>query len=120
LLAPHELLEHELLIDQSAGQFLGHFPTNALHNVGHAAAGVAGLLAYRNGRAARIYARVLAFGLTLVAILGSIPATDTLFGLVPLHGYDVWFHAALAIGAAYFGFVRHYEPERSDGRADGS
>lgn len=111
LLAPHEALEHELLIDQAAGEFLGLFPTNALHNVGHAAAGVWGLLVYRNQRAALTYVRALAVGLALVAVLGLIPRVNTLFGLVPLHGHIVWFHAVLALGAAYFGFVQR--PDRA-------
>ena len=117
LLTPHEALEHQLLIPQGAGEFFGLFPTNALHNVGHAAAGVWGLLAYRNERASLAYARALAIGLTLVAILGLIPRVNTLFGLVPLHGNYVWFHAVLAVGAAYFGFVRRADAGRSDGPA---
>jgi hypothetical protein len=38
-------------------------------------------------------------------VLGLIPATQTTFGLIPIWGNDVWFHALLAAGAAYFGFV---------------
>ena len=67
LLTPHPALEHELLIDRGAGDFLGLFPTNALHNLGHAAVGLWGLLIHRNERAALVYARTLAVGLVLVA-----------------------------------------------------
>jgi Domain of unknown function (DUF4383) len=105
-LTSHDALEHQLLIQQGAGEFLGLFPTNALHNVGHAAAGVWGLLVCRNERGALAYARALAVGLTVVAVLGLIPRANTLFGLVPVHGNDVWLHAVLAAGAAYFGFVQ--------------
>jgi hypothetical protein len=105
-LTPHDALEHQLLIPHGAGDFLGLFPTNALHNVGHAAAGVWGLMVYRNEQAALAYARALAIGLTLLAVLGLIPRTNTLFGLVPVHGNDVWLHAVLAASAAYFGFGR--------------
>jgi hypothetical protein len=103
---PHEALQHELLISQGAGNFLGLFPTNALHNVGHAAVGVWGLLVARNQGAALAYARIVAVGLVLAVILGVIPRLNTVFGLVPLHGNYVWFHTALAPGAAYFGFIR--------------
>jgi hypothetical protein len=41
----------------------------------------------------------------LLAILGLIPATNTMFGLVPIYGNDVWLHAGTALIAAYFGFV---------------
>jgi hypothetical protein len=113
LLTPHEALEHQLLIPQAAGDFLGLFPTNALHNVGHAAAGAWGLVVHRNSRAALAYVRALAVGLTVVAILGLIPAVNTVFGLVPLRGHYVWFHAVLAAGAAYVGFIRHAGVTRS-------
>jgi hypothetical protein len=106
LVTPHEALQHELLIPQGAGYFLGLLPTNALHNVGHAAVGAWGLLVCRNQRAALVYARIVALGLALVVIMGVIPRLDTVFGLVPLHGNYVWFHAVLAPAAAYFGFVR--------------
>ena len=115
LVTPHEALEHELLIRQGAGDFLGLFPTNALHNVGHAAAGLWGLLVYRYQGAALVYARILAVGLVLVVIMGFVPKLDTLFGLVPLHGNYIWFHAVLAPAAAYFGFVRRAESEHSSG-----
>jgi hypothetical protein len=42
--------------------------------------------------------------------MGLIPNANTMFGLVPLYGHDVWLHAVLAIIAAYFGFVRPREP----------
>ena len=41
----------------------------------------------------------------LLVILGLIPATSTLFGLVPIYGYGVWLHLALGAIAAYFGFM---------------
>jgi hypothetical protein len=110
---PHDAVEHELLIPQGAGYFLGLFPTNALHNLGHAAAGIWGLVVYRDPRAALVYARILALGLALVAIIGFIPRLNTLFGLVPLHGNYIWFHAALAPGAFYFGFLRRAQSARA-------
>jgi len=33
-----------------------------------------------------------------------VPATNTLFGLVPIYGADVWLHLVLGAVAAYFGF----------------
>ena len=40
----------------------------------------------------------------VLVVLGLIPAVNTLFGLLPIHGHDVWLHAVLALPAAYFGF----------------
>ena len=48
----------------------------------------------------------------LLAVLGLIPATNTLFGFVPLHGHDVWLHAGTALIAAYFGWRGQTEVER--------
>ena len=36
---------------------------------------------------------------------GLIPGLNTMFGLMPIHGNDVWLHALIAIAAAYFGFA---------------
>ena len=56
-----------------------------------------------------MYARSVAVVYALFAIMGLLPALNTTFGLVPLHGNDVWLHAVLAAVAAYFGFVRPAE-----------
>jgi len=53
----------------------------------------------------RFFGRGLAIFYGLLAILGLIPATNTMFGLVPIYGNDVWLHAGTALIAAYFGFV---------------
>jgi hypothetical protein len=38
-------------------------------------------------------------------LIGLIPATNTVFGLVPLFGHDIWLHGLSALFAAYFGWV---------------
>jgi hypothetical protein len=40
----------------------------------------------------------------VLAVLGLIPATNTLFGLAPIHSADVWLHGALALVTGYLGF----------------
>jgi hypothetical protein len=112
LVTPHDAVEHELAIEQGAGELLGLFPTNVLHNIVHLAFGVWGLMVYRSTSAAIGYARSVAIVYAVLMIMGLIPGLDTLMGLVPLHGNDVWLHALLAAIAAYFGFVRHAEPDR--------
>jgi hypothetical protein len=44
-----------------------------------------------------------------LAVMGLIPGLNTLFGLVPLFGHDVWLHAGTAAIAAYFGFGQRAE-----------
>ena len=85
---------------------LGLFPVNVLHNFVHIAFGAWGLLAARTVYGSVVYARSVAIAYALLVVLGLIPVTSTVFGLVPIYGNDVWLHAGLAIVAAYFGFVK--------------
>ena len=84
---------------------LGLFPVNTLHNIVHLLFGLWGLAASRSAGGAVNYARGVAIIYALFAIAGLIPATSDGFGYVPLYGKDVWLHAALALVAAYFGWV---------------
>lgn len=91
---------------------LGLFPVNVLHNLVHLGFGLWGLLASRSVAGAVGYARGVAILYAVLTVLGLIPATETLFGLVPLYGNDIWLHALLALIAAYFGFF-HTERSRA-------
>lgn len=84
---------------------LGLFPVNVLHNLVHLAFGVWGLIAARSLAAARGYARSVAVIYAVLTICGLLPGFDTMFGLVPLYGNDIWLHALLAVVAGYFGFL---------------
>jgi len=90
-------MQHQML--------LGMFPVNTLHNCVHLLFGLWGLAASRGAAAAQLYARGVAIIYAVLVICGFIPSLDTLFGLVPLYGNDIWLHLALAIVAAYFGWV---------------
>lgn len=95
-------------MDTSAGHSLlfGLFPVNALHNIVHLAFGLWGFFAYFSGRtASRVFLRSTAVIYAVLTVFGFIPGLDTLFGLVPLSGNDIWLHALLAIIAGYVGFV---------------
>ena len=96
---------HELAIEAGHGRLFGLFPINAMHNVVHLAIGLWGLLAYRSTSGSVTYARGLAILYGLLAVLGLIPATNTLFGLAPIHSNDIWLHAGTALIAAYFGWM---------------
>jgi hypothetical protein len=108
-LTPHDPVEHQLAIEEGAGDLLGLFPTNVVHNIVHLAFGIWGILVYRSTSGAIAYARTVAIVYAVLTIMGLIPQLDTVMGLVPLYSNDVWLHAALAAIAAYFGFVRHGE-----------
>ena len=95
----------DLTMTQGAGNLLGIFPVNLLHNIVHLLFGLIGLAASRSVRGARGYFQFVFVAYALLAVLGLIPSTQTLFGLVPLHGNDVYLHAVLAIVGGYLGFV---------------
>ena len=99
-----------MAIESYYGRLMGLFPVNLLHNLVHIAIGAWGILSYRTVSAARLYGKGLAVIYGLLAILGLIPGANTMFGLVPIFGHDVWLHAVSAIIAGYFGFVAR-EPE---------
>ena len=95
-----------LVVEHGHGLALGLFPVNTLHNVVHLLFGVLGIAAARGAiLSARGYFQMVAVAYGLLVVLGLIPATQTTFGLVPIWGNDIWLHALLAAGAAYFGFV---------------
>ena len=100
-----------LTVAQGHGLALGLFPVNTLHNVVHLLFGVLGIAALAAPWCRRAeYFRLVAVAYALLVVLGLIPATQTTFGLIPIWGNDVWLHALLAAGAAYFGFVGRPRP----------
>ena len=94
------------------GYLLGLFPVNILHSAVHIAIGIWGLAAARSMTGAKVYGRSLAILYGVLAVMGLIPGMNTLFGLLPLHGHDVWLHAATAAVAAYFGWRSEVRMER--------
>jgi hypothetical protein len=105
-------------LDLLYGYLLGLFPVNVLHSAAHIALGAWGVTAWRIGHlrgtmaSPKTYARALAILYAALAVAGLAPALNTLFGLVPLHGHDVWLHAATAALAAYFGWRKEVWVER--------
>ena len=104
-------LSGDLAVDAGHGWLLGIFPVNVVHNLVHLGIGIWGILAAKAFASSVFYAKANAVIFALLAILGIIPATDTLFGLVPLYGNDIWLHVLNAVVAGYFGFG---PPARAD------
>jgi hypothetical protein len=103
-----------LTMEHGSALALGLFPVNTLHNIVHILFGVWGVLASRSLGGARGYAKAVAIAYALLIVLGLLPQTNTLFGFVPLFGNDIWLHVALALPAAYFGFM--HRERAHDGR----
>ena len=87
------------------GYLLGLFHVNVLHSLVHVLFGVMGIVMARSFDSARLYARIVAVAYGLLAVMGLVPALNTVFGFIPIHGHDVWLHALIAAAAAYFGFA---------------
>lgn len=94
-----------LVSEMAHGRLLGMFPVNIWHNLFHLAVGIWGISASRGFDASVNFARTTAVLFAILAILGLIPATNTLFGIMPLHSHDIWLHALTAAVTGYFGFV---------------
>ena len=96
-------------VEMNPGQLLGLFPINTLHNAVHILFGLWGLLASRSLGGSVTYARGVAIISAVLTVAGLVPNLQTMYGMVPLFGNDVWLHAVLAVVAAYFGWV-HRNP----------
>jgi hypothetical protein len=87
------------------GYLFGLLPVNYFVNLAHMAMGAWGIAASRGEGGARAYAKTIAVVSGALAVVGLIPQINTIFGLVPVYGKDVWLHAIAAIAAAFFGWV---------------
>lgn len=94
-----------LEVESHYRDLFGLFPINLLHNVVHLLVGVLGLAAYRSFGSARAYSRGLAVFYAVLAVMGMIPALDTMFDYIPLFSHDIWLHALTVLAAAYFGWA---------------
>lgn len=103
--SPGEHAEHSVTVNAFEGYLFGLFHVNVLHSLVHVLFGIMGLAMSRTWGAARSYARIVAVVYALLAVMGLIPGLNTVFGLIPIHGNDVWLHVLLAVPAAYFGFM---------------
>ncbi len=93
-----------LLLDANYGYLLGIFPINLPHNLFHLLIGLLGLALWRRERSARLYVRGFALALAVLTVAGLAPGLNSVFGLAPIFGHDVWLHGVEAFGAAYAGF----------------
>ena len=110
VLAPPPADAPPVRFDVMNGMLFGLFHVNLLHTLVHLAIGAWGLMAFMGWSRPRTYARSLAILYGVLGVVGLVPGLNTLFGIVPLHGHDVWLHLATAAIAAWFGW--HKEAER--------
>lgn len=97
-----------LNLETSYGMFLGIFPMNILNKLALIIFGASGIAVSRSARAEHqsiVYAQVVCVALGALAVLGLIPATQTLGGYWPLFNAEVAAHALISAFAGYFGFA---------------
>lgn len=99
------------------GYIFGLFPTNLLHNLIRCTVGLLGITSFGSLQSTRLYNRSFAIAYTLIALMGLLPAANTTFGTMPIFGNNVWFNAATALIAGYFGF---FKPTETDTMATSS
>jgi hypothetical protein len=104
--------------DVMHGYLFGLFPVNMLHSLLHLTVGAWGLIASMAWAEPRFYARSLAVIFGALGVFGLIPGLNTLFGLLPLHGHDVWLHFGTAAVAVWAGFFDVQPAERRRGIRD--
>jgi uncharacterized protein DUF4383 len=101
---PAGLTAEWVTLNASYGFLVALFPVNVVHDVIHVLFGIWGLLAAGSFAAAVRYCRSIAWIYGLLVVLGAIPITNTLFGIVPIYGFDVGLHLLVALLAFYGGY----------------
>lgn len=98
-----------LRVNESYGLFLGLFAMNIFNKIGLILLGLGGIYAATRPAtslpASIKFARITLYAMGTLAILGMIPATNTLNGYWPLFGNEIGFHAVFALLGAYFGYA---------------
>lgn len=108
---PHPNAVPGLFADGGYGLLFGLFPVNWIHNLVHLGVGIAGLTLARSVSQARSFARGLTWLYGLLAVMGVITPLSMMFGLAPLHGWDVWLHGGTAALAAYYGYGKQAQAD---------
>jgi hypothetical protein len=101
---PHSMADPYLQIDANYGFLAALFPVNILHDALHMLFGIWGLGASTSFTSSVRYCKWIAWIYLVLVVLGSIPLTNTLFGAVPIYGFDVLLHALVALLALYGGY----------------
>ena len=77
---------------------------NLLGSLMNIVIGAWGLSAWSGRSSPTSFARGIAVLFAVLAVMGMLPALNTLLGMMPIHGNDVWLHGITAVVAAYFGW----------------
>lgn len=91
----------QLKVDTSYGLFLGVLPINVFNKFALIGFGLVGL--WSSGKSSPrysiLYCQVVCYSMGALAVLGLFPATNTLGGIWPLFGAEVFAHLSFAVVA---------------------
>ena len=96
----------DLKVYQSYGLFLDLLPMNILNKLALVLFAFSGAIASKSYRNSVLWCKFVFFVMAPLAVLGIIPETQTLFGIIPLFGGSVSLHAFFAFLGMYFGFSK--------------
>ena len=106
-IAPFAPLDAQVVtLDMQYRMLFGIFPLNIGHDLVHLIFGIWGVVASLRFNGAVFYLRSVAWIYLVLVILGAIPIMNTLFGIVPIYGWDIALHALIVLIAAYGGYGR--------------
>lgn len=94
-----------LAITYGSGLLWGVFPVNVMANLFHTLMGVWGATCFGSSYAARSFARSSAVIMAILAISGFVPLLNTVLGLMPVYGNNIWLHGLVAVTGAWFGYA---------------
>jgi hypothetical protein len=107
--APSRLDWGHMVLSSGYGFEFGFLPTNLLHNLLYLVIGAAGILAVVSLKTAQGYNRALSVVAILMVFAGFAPwGIESLWGILPLFGWNILWHVVVAVLAWYFGFI--YDP----------
>lgn len=95
-----------LNLEISYGLFMNLFAMNIINKIFLLVLGFSGILSARYIYSSRNWSMTVFVTLGLLAIMGIIPATDTLFGWSPLFGNITWAYGFFSLLGAYFTFKK--------------
>ena len=95
------------------GLLFGVFPTNLMHNLFHVLVGALGIAAAKTNRG-RTYNQIFGISYIAIVIMGTLPLTKTVFGIMPIFGNNIWWNGLTGVIATYFGFFAKNQEAPSD------
>jgi len=98
-----------LIVSEGYGFVLGVFPVNVLDSLLYLTLAGFGFFAWNRLASPVTFARTTGVCFAVLTVMGLIEPASTAFGLLPVFGFDVPLHAALAVSGILFGFA----PERT-------